>query len=77
MVFLRQLFEAQDTLFQAHLKIHCNNILVINSVGLALETKADVDVFIQLCHELKVMKKFLTIQFVHVKEHQTLDYFSS
>ena len=76
-MFFRWLFGECDCLFKAHLKIHCDNISVVNSAGLASKTKTDVDVLSQLWFELEEMKEFLTIEFVHIKGHQTLTLFSS
>ena len=76
-VFLCQLFTADDCAFKTHLRIHCDNISVVNTAGSDSETKADMDVFLQLRQELQDIKEFLTVEFVHVKGHQTLDQFSS
>ena len=75
--FVCHLFDEDEHSFKAHLKIHCDNIAVVNSAGLASETKASGDVFLQLRHELEAIEEFLMIEFVHVKGHQTLTPFSS
>ncbi len=76
-VFLRRLFEGQECGFLTSLKIHCDNILVVNAAGQCSEVKADEDVFLQLRHELKCINEFLKLEFVHVKGHQKLTPFSS
>ena len=76
-VFLWRLFAYDNCSFKTTLKIYCDNILVVNSAGLASETKADIDVFWQLHQELEIMKDFLTIEFTHVKGHEKLTPFSS
>ncbi len=75
--FLRRLFLAGECSFKTSLKIYCNNSSVVNSAGRASDTKADADVFLQLCQVLEEMKAFLSIKFVHVKGHETLTPFSS
>ncbi len=76
-VFLRRLFESQDCSFRSHLKIHCDNISVVNTAGEYFDITVDADVFLQLRQEVDAMKDFLTLEFVHVKGHQTITPFSS